>query len=165
MAQWDTMVKLFDAMRSMAADMIEGLPDESFDEPSGEANSPKWIAGHLMLGMHFGLQLLGQPSERLSEMMPTYGPGSPGGRIGDDGNSKESLLEQFRSAGDQLREAVMNADETSFAQPNSTPFLSDVLPTTGDLLAHVFTTHIALHAGQLSQIRREMGLASIYQFS
>ncbi|MEM9587396.1 MAG: DinB family protein [Planctomycetota bacterium] len=164
MAQWETMVKLFDAMRSMAAEMIEGFPDDSFDDVRGGGNSAKWITGHLALGMDFGLNLLDQPSERIPEMMPTYGPGSPGGEIGDDGRTKESLLEHFRSVGEQLKEAVIHADEELLKQPNETPFLAKELPTVGDLLGHVFTTHLAMHMGQLSQMRREMGLTSVYDF-
>ena len=164
MAQWDTMVNLFDAMRNMAAGMIEDFPDDQFDEVRGQANSAKWIAGHLALGMDFGLNLLGHPSDAIAEMMPTYGPGSPGGSIGDDGRTKESLLKHMRTTGSLLRAAVVDASEEQLAKPNATPFLAKELPTTGDLLGHVFTTHIALHMGQLSQMRREMGIASYYDF-
>ena len=164
MSEWDTMVKLFDAMRTMAAGMIEEFPSEEFDSPRGDANSAKWIAGHLALGMDFGLSLLGQPTDKIAEMMPTYGPGSAGGAIGEDGNTQESLLQHFRSTGDQLKAAVISATKEQLERPNETPFLAKELPTTGDLLGHVFTTHIALHMGQLSQMRREMGIKSYYDF-
>ena len=165
MAQWKTMVNLFDVMRSMAAEMAEGLPDDEFDRSRGGSNSPKWITGHLALGMDFGLNLLGISTGRIEEMMPVYGPGSPGGEIGDDGRSRAQLLAHLRTTGDRLREAVLNADEQQLAGPNETPFLAKELPTVGDLLGHVFTTHIALHMGQLSQIRRELGLPSLYNFN
>ncbi len=165
MDQWQNMAKLFDMMRTMAADMAAGIADDEFDVPRGGANSPKWILGHLALGMDFGLMLLGSTPATLDAMMPTYGPGSPGGAVGDDGRTRTELLEHFRTAGDQFKAAVLAADPAIFAQKQSTPFLVEQLPTVGDLVAHVFTTHIALHMGQLSQIRRESGMPSWYQVS
>lgn len=163
MAQWETMVKLFDLTRTMAAEMAEGIPGDLFDVPNGSANSPKWIVGHLALGMDFGLMLLGCPTEELESMMPTYGPGSQGGTVGDDGHSQTDLIAHLRTTGDLLRAKVIEADEETLMQKQQTPFLAEELPTVGDLLGHVFTTHIALHMGQLSQIRRENGLPSWYQ--
>ncbi|MEM9352775.1 MAG: DinB family protein [Planctomycetota bacterium] len=163
MAEWETMTKLFDLTRKMAAEMAEGIPSEQFDVASGGANSPKWIVGHLALGMDFGLMLLGTPTEELEAMMPTYGPGSAGGSVGDDGRSQSDLIAHLRTTGDALRTKVLEADSQTFMQKQQTPFLVDELPTVGDLLGHVYTTHIALHMGQLSQIRRELGLPSWYQ--
>ena len=165
MAQWETMVRLFDLSRTMAATMAEGLPEDEFDKPRGGSNSPKWITGHLALGMDFGLNLLGVSSGKIEEMMPLYGPGSVGGEIGDDGRSQADLVNHLRTAGDQLRDAVQNVSEEQLAAPNETPFLGKELPTVGDLLGHIFTTHVALHMGQLSQIRRELGLPNLFKFS
>ena len=162
--QWQTMTRLFDAMRSMAASMIETFPEDQFDVVRGGGNSVKWIAGHLALGMDFGLRMLGQPTEHLDSMMPVYGPGSPGGSVGDDGRTQASLVHHLRQTGDRLRAAVCDADLKRLGVPNETPFLSEELPTVGDLLGHVYTTHIALHMGQISQMRREMGLESYYDF-
>lgn len=164
MAQWETMTRLFDLTRHMAAEMVLGIPDDQFDHPRGGGNSPKWIIGHLALGMDFGLMLLGQPTAELPTMMPLYGPGSPGGQVGDDGRSREDLVQHMRTVGDQLKVLVAATSDEVLRQKQSTPFLSDVLPTVGDLLGHIYTTHIALHMGQLSQIRRELGLPSLYKF-
>ncbi|MEL7335173.1 MAG: DinB family protein, partial [Planctomycetota bacterium] len=153
------------AMRGIADEMIATFPDDQFDVPVGDANSAKWIAGHLALGMGFGLNLLGVVPEEIAEMMPTYGPGSPGGAIGDDGRDKASLLAIFRGRGEELKAAVAAAAPEHFQSPNTTPFLAKEMPTVGDLLAHVYTTHITLHAGQLSQMRRQLGLPSMFAFT
>lgn len=163
MSQWETMTNLFDMTRAMAASMASSIPDEHFNEPRGGSNSPKWITGHLALGMDFGLSLLGEPADAIEAMMPMYGPGSPGGRV-DDSRTRDELVEHMRLAGDKLKEKVALASEEQLSQPQNTPFLLDELPTVGDLLGHVYTTHVALHTGQLSQIRRELGLPSLYQF-
>tara|TARA_A100001391_G_scaffold201626_2_gene189127 strand:+ start:491 stop:883 length:393 start_codon:yes stop_codon:yes gene_type:complete len=84
-------------------------------------------------------------------------------RSDDDGRTRADLLEHLRTAGDELKKKVLAADPAIFAEKQPTPFLAEELPTVGDLLAHVFTTHIALHMGQLSQIRRESGFPSWYQ--
>ena len=96
--------------------------------------------------------------------MPTYGPGSPGGSV-DDEWTRENLVKHMRSVGDALKEKVASASDEQLAEKQTTPFLAKELPTVGGLLAHVYTTHIALHTGQLSQIRRELGLPSHYQFN
>ncbi|MEL6110209.1 MAG: DinB family protein [Planctomycetota bacterium] len=161
--QWELKTQLFDLMRTMAGEMALSIPDEHFNEPRGGSNSPKWITGHLALGMDFGLSLLGEPTDAIAEMMPIYGPGSSGGRV-EDSRTREGLVEHLRSVGDTLKLKVASASEERLAQPQSTPFLANELPTVGGLLAHVYTTHIALHLGQLSQIRRELGMPSYYQF-
>ena len=163
MSEWKTMTKLFDLTRTMAAEMAEGIPADRFDVANDGANSPKWIVGHLALGMDFGLMLVGSPTDKLEAMMPTYGPGSPGGAVGDDGHTQSGLIAHLRSAGDLLRSKVLEVDEAVFAQKQETPFLAEELPTVGDLLGHIYTTHLAMHMGQLSQIRRELGLPSWYQ--
>jgi hypothetical protein len=42
-------------------------------------------------------------------------------------------------------------------------FLKGPLPTVGDLLAHLMTTHEAAHLGQLSAWRRLLGLPGVLQ--
>ena len=163
MNEWTTMTKLFDLTRTMAAEMGESIPAEQFDIATAGANSPKWIVGHLALGMDFGLMLLGTPSDKLETMMPTYGPGSPGGSVGEDGHTQSQLIAHLRSTGDELREHVLNVDSETLLRNQETPFLTDELPTVGDLLGHIYTTHLAMHMGQLSQIRRQLGLPSWYQ--
>ncbi|MEM6777184.1 MAG: DinB family protein [Planctomycetota bacterium] len=163
MAQWESMTRLFDLMRKMVANLASSLPEPHFNEPRGGSNSPKWITGHLALGMDFGLSLLGDPTKEIEVMMPLYGPGSPGGRV-DDSKTCGELVEHLRVAGDRLKEKVPLVSDDVLKQPQSTPFLSAELPTVGDLLGHIYTTHLALHTGQLSQIRRELGLPSLYQF-
>jgi DinB superfamily len=162
-SQWQTMTRLFDLMRGMAAEMAAGIPDAHFNVARGGSNSPKWITGHLALGMDFGLYLLGEPTPAIDSMMPLYGPGSPGGAV-DDSYTKADLVHHLRTVGERLKVSVANADPNHFEKPNDKPFLVSPLPTVGDLLGHVFTTHLALHTGQLSQIRRELDLPSLYQF-
>jgi hypothetical protein len=162
-SQWQTMTRLFDLMREIAADMAQGIPDEHFNVSRGGSNSPKWITGHLALGMDFGLNLLGHRTEAIDLMMPLYGPGSRGGVV-EDSHTKNDLVRHLKTVGDQLKICVSKADPDQWTRPNTTPFLADHLPTVGDLLAHVYTTHLALHSGQLSQIRRELGLPSIFKF-
>lgn len=161
MAQAPTMLRLFELMRMMAAEAASGLSPEAFDEPRGGSNSPKWITGHLALGMDFGLNLLGQPQASIQDMMPTYGPNSPGGKIGDDGRTQQSLVAHLKESGDKLAAAFQQVTNEHLDQPNPTPFLVEELPTIGDLLGHLMTTHLSLHTGQLSQIRRELGMPSV----
>jgi hypothetical protein len=45
--------------------------------------------------------------------------------------------------------------------PVDLAFLRDSLPTVGDLLAHLMTTHPAAHLGQLSAWRRACGKSEV----
>jgi uncharacterized damage-inducible protein DinB len=45
--------------------------------------------------------------------------------------------------------------------PQPGPFLQKELPTLGDILGHLMTTHPSLHLGQLSTWRRVIGLPPV----
>ena len=167
MQHWSHLTSLFNLVRPMTVQLIDRIADDQFDSVQGGGNSPKWILGHLAVGMDFGLNILGRPTEHLDAMMPTYGPGSPGGVIGDDGYTRKSLRQHFQIAGDQLAAAVIAIDDktqSKLNQPNTTPFLTETLPTMGHLLAHVYTTHLAMHTGQLSEINRQLGRDPLLTF-
>ncbi|WP_404310113.1 DinB family protein [Neorhodopirellula lusitana] len=160
-AELKTMQNLFTMMNGMLTQMISEIDDDRFDEPLGEGNSPNWIVGHLALGMEFAVSLLGGESEVLGDLMPVYGPGSPGGRIGDTGRSKEELLELLERGFDRVNEALANVKPGQLEQPQKTTILEGPLPTVGDMLGHLLTTHFGMHIGQLSAWRRATGMESI----
>jgi len=118
---------------------------------------------HPSSGMDFGLSRLGEAADAIEVMMLTYGLGSADGRV-EDSRTHVDLVAHMRALGDALILKVAGVSEERLSKPQSKPFLAKELPTVGGLLAYVYTTHIALHMGQLSQIRRELGMPSQYQF-
>ena len=157
---WKTLHKLFDTLRDMTAEMAEGIDDEQFHTAQGDGgHSPAWITGHLALGMDFALNMMGDRPEKLEEMMPVFGPGSSGD-VGTDW-TRDQLVGHLRSAGDKVSGRLPELTPSFLDEPQQTPFLQDKLPLVGDLLGHLVSTHLALHAGQLSQWRRSHGMPSI----
>ncbi len=153
-------------MSSMALEMAESIPDDQFNLlPKGGGNSPNWIMGHLCLGNGFGLQLLGQDPEILKLTGEAYGPGSTPTEDPAKLMGKAELISHFKSSRADLIEAVTNADAAALAQPQPTSILKEELPTTGDFIGHLLTTHLAMHTGQLSAWRRSRGLDSVMKLA
>jgi hypothetical protein len=66
----------------------------------------------------------------------------------------DALKTGYRALGDALR----TAPPEKLQAAHTIPFLTTLLPTVGDVVAHLLTTHLALHTGQLSMWRRLKGL-------
>lgn len=153
-------------MTSMTLEMAESIPDEQFHLlPAGGGNSPNWIMGHLCLGNGFGMQLLGQDPEILKLTGAAYGPGSTPTEDQAALMSKSDLLSHFQSSRADLVDAISKTDAAVFSQPQPTPILAQQLPTIGDFIGHLLTTHLALHTGQLSAWRRSRGLDSVMKLA
>ena len=60
-----------------------------------------------------------------------------------------------------MRDAVKGVTAAQLAAPSPFAPMLELLPTAGDLLAHVLTTHATMHLGQLSAWRRLKGLPAV----
>ncbi len=155
-------LKLNDMMSAMTLEMAESIPEDQFHLlPTGGGNSPNWIMGHLCLGNGFGMQLLGQNPEILGLVGTAYGPGTTPTEDTSSLMSKSDLIAHFKSSRSDLVDAVNSADAATLAQPQQTQILTEKLPTIGDFVGHLLTTHLALHTGQMSAWRRSRGLDSV----
>ena len=77
--------------------------------------------------------------------------------------SKQELLGMIQKGQEKISEAVKNASPESMSQPKTIPSLAaSTLTTVGDLVALLMTTHFALHVGQLSLMRRQLGKAPLF---
>lgn len=146
----------------MTADCCAEIPELDFHLlPSGGGNSPNWILGHLVVVNRFGLSMLGLPTEELGALMPIYGPGSQPTENTASLMTRDELLDQFVGTGKQFLSAIEAASVEQLDAAQTTPFFQDALPTTRELLAHLLTTHLGLHFGQLSAWRRSRGYDSV----
>ena len=117
--------------------------------------------GHLVVCNAFGLALLGHENDLLAPGLPIYGPGSVPTDDVSVLTQQADLMSQFDETSALLTRAINEADPASFDAPQESPFLREELPTKGDMLRHLLTTHLALHSGQMSAWRRSRGLPSI----
>lgn len=143
--------------RLLTADLTD---DQLTDQPSPGVNPPLWILGHLSVVADGGLKLLGASRLRPLTWHRDFGRGSVPGRHQIAVPTKGELLDAYGESHAALSRAVAAAPTEFADRPNQTGILPQ-LDTLGDLLAHILTTHEALHLGQLSAWRRQSGLPGV----
>lgn len=143
--------------------LVADIPDEQFaEQPTEGLNHPAWILGHLAAVADSGLQLLGQPLALPAEWHQLFDPGTVPSPERSLYPTKAELVAAYEAGHKRLIEAVAaGPDPARLARPSPLRDLRPVLPTLGDLLAHILTTHEATHLGQLSAWRRQLGLPSV----
>ncbi len=156
------MLKLFAFTHQYAKRLTDDIDDADFArQPHPGMNPPAWIIGHLVLAADFVPLLLSEQQVTDERWMATYGPGSTPTDDRSDYASKDELLELMKSTYARAIELARSATDEQLAAPNATPFLAKELPTVGDLIGHLLTTHGAAHLGQLSAWRRCLGKGSV----
>lgn len=125
--------------------------------PNPGMNHPAWILGHVAIGFDFVAMLAGQEMMTDDKWMATFGPGSTPLDKRENYPSKAELLKKFDDVHSNTVEIIKGLSDELLAEPNETPFFQKQLPTKGDLILHLITTHALLHLGQLSAWRRCIG--------
>jgi hypothetical protein len=126
-------------------------------------NHPAWILGHLAIAIDYALQCVGERGICPPEWHKLFGPGSKPSTDRAAYPSKAEMLTVIDAGHARVSELARSADPERMAKRHTVPFefLQQNLPTVGDLLAHLMTTHVAVHLGQLSAWRRLMGLPGV----
>lgn len=146
---------LLDYIRASVADIGE---DELTHQATPGTNPPVWILGHLALATDYALKTLGEPTQCPRAWHASFGPGTKPLADQKVSPTKAELLAAIEKGHELVSAAAATADPARMDEPHSIPFLKQSkLQTNGDLLAHLLTTHEALHIGQLSVWRRATG--------
>ncbi|HTI51061.1 MAG TPA: DinB family protein [Planctomycetaceae bacterium] len=142
--------------------LVEDVTDEQLTvQPVPGVNHPAWILGHLAIATDSAARLLGQRPACPPDWRAKFGPGS---QVVADRSAyppKSELLAAIEAGHARVAELVANAPADVLDRPHAAPFLKEELPTVGDLVAHLMTTHPTTHLGQLSAWRRLMGLPGV----
>ena len=111
--------------------------------------------------------MLGIETRCPEEWHKLFGPGSVPSTDRSVYPIKAELLAALTAGHERISEASTKADPASMAEkhPVAFPFLLQWMPTKGDLLSHLMTTHAAGHLGQLSTWRRINGMPSVLALS
>jgi len=135
------------------------IPDEKLTHQIAPGvNTPHWILGHLAIATDFAAGCLGLPKTCPAEWHREFGPGSRPTDPQAFRVKKADLLHAIRSGHERVAAAIPHADSAAMAKPHGAAVLKDTpIKTVGELLAHLMTTHAAVHLGQLSVWRRAMG--------
>ncbi len=120
------------------------------------ANATAWILGHLVLSERRALKMLGQDDlpalpEGFEERFARNDEATQSADYGD-ATMLPALFAEHRQ---RLVAAVESADEAAFDQPLEQPMR--IASTVGELLVF-FGIHVSTHLGQISMIRRSLGM-------
>ena len=145
--------------------LVADIPQEQLEhQPAPGVNPPAWILGHLAICTDLALTLMGQPKRLPQEWHAEFGPRSKPLSEHHPYPDREELLIALREGHEAVAAALLQVTPEQLEAPNplQMPFLQRTLPTVGDLLAHLVSTHEAAHLGHLSNWRRQMGKPPLF---
>ena len=146
--------------------LVEGIDDAQMAvQPAPQINHPAWLLGHLAIAADYVPLVLGEKMS-LPEAWhkQLFGPGSLPTTERDRYPSKAELVASLERLYERNLQLVAAAPEATLAAPHKIEFFLPLLPTVGDMVAHLMSTHVAFHLGQLSTWRRLMGLPGVLKF-
>ena len=150
-------------MRHFAKSLVKDVDDADMArQPFEGANHPAWILGHIVVSTDGVLKLLGREPTVPAEWNSLFGRGSTVSAVRSVYPSKEELLAALDTVFDRATAAASEAAAEQLAGPHHVEMLQRGLPTKGDLIAMLLTTHVAQHLGQLSAWRRAMGHSAMF---
>lgn len=145
--------------------LMADIPQDQMEQqPSPGVNPPAWILGHLAICTDSALTLMGQPKRLPEEWHAEFGPRTKPLSENHAYPDREELLIALREGHEAVSAALLQMTPEQLTAPNPLPmkFLRQSLPTVGDLLAHLVSTHEAAHLGHLSNWRRQMGKPPLF---
>jgi uncharacterized damage-inducible protein DinB len=150
-------------MRHFAHALVKEIDDADMTtQPFAGANHPAWILGHIVVTTDGVLKILGEEPTAPAEWEKLFGRGSTPTANRADYPSKAALVAALDMAFERAAAAAAAASEEQVAGPHHVELLKRGLPTKGDLIAMLLTTHVAQHLGQLSAWRRAMGREAMF---
>ena len=143
--------------------VVKDFGDEQFTRPApGLVNPPAYIISHLTASADFGLTKLGRAPLCTEEWRKTFGPGSkpdPACKY----LPKAELLQMFDRHYDELRSAAAAATLEQINRPHGVPFFSGTpIENIGDVIVLLLTSHLGIHIGQMSAMRRQLGFPPLF---
>jgi len=157
------LVTLYDFTLFVCESLMADIDDNDLQQqPSPGVNPPAWILGHLSIVNDMALSMLGQEKRLPEEWHAEFGPGSDPLPQQHDYPTKDELLDGLRETHAAVKAAVEGVDLATLTDANPIAPLAKTLPTQGDLLAHIVSTHMGMHLGHLSNWRRQMGRPPLF---
>jgi uncharacterized damage-inducible protein DinB len=150
------------ASRQAITIMFEGIPPEQFThQPCEGANHAMWIMGHLAsVDDYFLAKLAGRPDSRFDEVKRTFFMRSKPQPSLDSYPPLAEVRAHFDDARRRFLDWVGTFDDEGLAAPLPDPF-SNFMPTYVGLFGHL-AWHEGMHAGQLSVVRKSLGIAPVF---
>lgn len=150
------LITLNEFNRSYLKRLTTDIQESEMDLPAGTGcHSPRWILAHLAVVADYGFRQLGLPFECPIAWHRAYGPTSQAGTHPECAPGGPELLDKIEDLYSKLCTELQKADPALLSKPHAVELLKGTpLLTCGDIIAHLLTTHFAVHLGQLSVWRR-----------
>ena len=150
------LLRQYEIPRRMIAAMADDFSDEQATARAGNQKPLVWYLGHVAVTDNYFLRLYGEGGSALSdEHISRFGRGSDGHADFSDA-SKADMLALFETLGKRVRATISALDAADLERETSEEVLHPVFKTLGSALALV-VAHAGYHAGQIGDLRREMG--------
>ncbi len=121
-------------------------------------NPPAFILGHLAVINDYALRFLGESRIAPPEWHKRFRPGASPKDDSSPLPTKAELLQILEAGHERLLAAAKHAEPEQMNQLQTFDFFKDTpVETIGDVVAHMMTSHLAFHTGQLSAWRRMQG--------
>jgi hypothetical protein len=142
---------LFNFQMKYVLGLVENIPQELVYEKQGEFNSAGWVLGHLCVeGVDALVKIAGDyPLDKSWLSLFSY-KGELKSGAEENLPDLKSLTADFESIYKALWEQAITLDKQALSLAPQSELLQNIFPTTSSWLAHHLTTHIAIHAGNLS---------------
>ena len=126
-------------------------------------NHAAWVFGHLAsTSFSFALPLLNAKPIEKDGWGELFGINSEPCSDASLYLNKASLVGLLEESHALVTEAFAKVDEPRLALPNPAESLRPLFPTIGHMITFVMTSHEATHLGQLSALRRGLGLPGVF---
>jgi len=144
--------------------LLSDIPSHRLDEQPAEGlHSVRWILAHLAIAADYGLKQLDLPFVCPMAWHVAYGPTSQAGTSDKIQLTSEEILETIIRGYSILCDALRSGPVDQLSATHEVELLKKTnLKTKADIVAHILATHFAIHLGQLSTLRRLMGLPPLF---
>lgn len=157
---------MIDQLRSRSAFQLSYLealiedipPDRMAEQPAPLMNHPAWLLGHLAWASDVIPALLGGSTTLDAAWADLFNAWSRPQPVATLYPDKATLIQTLQRTHAAASESLSRVTPERLAAEFPDPTFRAVMPTIGDALFHILTTHEATHAGQLSAWRRAAGL-------
>jgi hypothetical protein len=124
-------------------------------------NHAAWLIGHLATTSTFVAGLLGAKAAVPAEWEKLFGYGSKPASDPNEYPAKAELLRALEASHGTVAAAVRKLPTARWSDPFPMAEMRSFVPTLGDGVVFLLTTHEGMHLGQLSAWRRAQGLPSV----
>ena len=157
-------VRVSKQMLNLLRALVKEIDDANFLRPvPGARNPPAFILSHLAVTADAGLMRLGREKLCPDSWHQAFRPGSKPEEVPFAYPSKQELTAVVERGYEALQSAALSATPEQVNQPHGVAFLKgSPMESVGDLIVLLLTSHMGIHLGQLSLMRRQLGFPPLF---